>query len=57
MQLRAPRPFPAIGLMALGLLAGCNSDGSTLDPGSSPAPSLATTGNGAPSGARDCARR
>ena len=43
----------ALTLLAAGVLAGCNGDGSSLEPTASPAPSLATatTGNGAPSGA------
>jgi len=42
----------ALTLLAAGVLAGCNGDGSSLEPAASPAPSLATlTGNGAPSGA------
>lgn len=53
MAILAHRGSRRLILIALGALAGCNSDGSSLDPGGSPAPSLAiaTTGNGAPSGA------
>jgi hypothetical protein len=43
----------ALTLLAAGVLAGCNGDSSSLEPGASPSASLATvtTGNGAPSGA------
>jgi hypothetical protein len=53
MQIRAPRPTPALGLLALGFLAGCGNENAGLEPSSTPAPALATaaTGNGAPSGA------
>jgi len=53
MRIRAPRSFSTSGLVALGLLAGCNSDGTTLSPAGSSGPALAVanTGNGAPSGA------
>jgi hypothetical protein len=53
MHIRAPRPSPALGLLALGFLAGCGNENAGLEPSSTPAPALVTaaTGNGAPSGA------
>src|SRR5262245_52199314 len=55
MRIRAPRLSPVLGLLALGVLTACNSDGTTLAPASSSGPAFAlagdTTGNGAPSGA------
>ena len=55
MRIRAPRTFPALAPLALGLLVGCNSDGSTaptaVPASSGPAFAVETTGNGAPSGA------
>jgi hypothetical protein len=55
MRIRASRSFPVLAPLALGLLVGCNSDGST-DPtptagSSSPALAVDASGNGAPSGA------
>ncbi len=48
---RIPTAF--IMMLALGAVAGCNSDSSSLDPSATPSASLAAaaTGNGAPSGA------
>lgn len=53
MRSRAPRPSQLLGLVALGVLAGCSSDGSTFAPAATSGPAFAvdTTGNGAPSGA------
>lgn len=56
MRIPASRSFPVLAPLALGLLLGCNGDGSTLAPAptagsSGPAFAVGTTGNGAPSGA------